>query len=56
MRKLVEESGKNEAELQDCRAKLKELEKCLNLEKVMIARILFCCCYLMRLFHTTHGS
>ena len=34
-KKLVKESSKNEAELQDCKAKLKEIEKSLNLKKVM---------------------
>ena len=43
---LVEDSGKNEAELQDCKAKLKELKESLDLEKLMIIQILFYCCYL----------
>ena len=45
-KKLIEESGKNEVELQDYKAKLKELEESLNLEKVSITQMLFCCCYL----------
>ena len=35
-KKLVEQSGKSEAGLQDCKAKLKELEESLNLDKVII--------------------
>ena len=45
-KKLIEESCKNEAELQDCKVNLKELEKSLDLEKVMITHMLCCCCYL----------
>ena len=42
-KKLVEEIDKKEAELQDCEAKLKELEKSLDLEKVIIILIVFRC-------------
>ena len=55
-KRLVEESHRREYKLQDCRAKLKELEKTFDLEKVIIIHVFFryLNLYLMLLFHVAH--